>query len=195
MSRTTIGDLRTGAGGFSVQQMRNFMHTNVEVPLLIRLLDLPDGGDVLETGCGAGLGLMALAENRRPASLTGIDIDTGLLDDARSRFSVRGLPASFVHGDIRDLPFPDGSFDLVMDFGTLYYIRHARQALTEIARVLRQGGVLVHETPLSQLLAHPVASTRSRLPWEIVPRLCPLRNAGLWASRVNVGELRAGRRA
>jgi ubiquinone/menaquinone biosynthesis C-methylase UbiE len=169
---------------FTGQGLRNLLHSRIEVPILVRALRLPDGCDVLETGCGAGIGLMALADNCRPASLTGVDVDEELLRQARTHFAARQLTANLVHGDIRELPFPDESFDLVVDFGTLYYIRSPRRALREIARVLRPGGVLVHETPLSQLLAHPLGSSRRLLPWRTVAELRPLRGAGLWACRV-----------
>jgi ubiquinone/menaquinone biosynthesis C-methylase UbiE len=163
--------------------MRNLLHMRLAVPVLVRALRLPPGCDVLETGCGAGIGLTALAANCRPASLTGVDIDDDLLEQARARFSARGIVASFVHGDVRELPFPDESFDLVVDFGTLYHVQPAQQAISEIARVLRVGGMLVHETSISQLLAHPVGAPRRRLPWRSAPQLRPWRNAGLWACR------------
>jgi len=184
MSVSKLSGPAAGDRWFTNQGLRNVLHMRVEVPLLVRLLRLPAGCDVLETRCGAGLGLMALADNCRPASLTGVDIDEELLRQARARFSAHQLAANLVHGDIRGLPFPDESFDLVVDFGTLYYVRPARRALREIARVLRAGGVLVHETPLSQLLAHPVGSSRRLLPWRVAPELVPLRSAGLWACRI-----------
>jgi ubiquinone/menaquinone biosynthesis C-methylase UbiE len=184
MSVRKLSEPAAGDRWFTSQGLRNVLHSRIEVPLLVRLLRLPAGCDVLETGCGAGIGLMALADNRRPVSLTGVDIDEELLHQARARFSARGLAANLVHGDIRELPFPDESFDLVVDFGTLFYIRFPRRALREVARVLRAGGVLVHETPLSQLLAHPRGSSRRLLPWRAVPELQPLRSAGLWACRV-----------
>ncbi len=169
---------------FTTQRLRNVLHMRVEIPLLVRLLRVPPHCDVLETGCGVGLGLVALSQTCRPSSLTGVDVDGDLLRQARARFSARRLAANLVQGDVRELPFPDESFDLVIDFGTLYYVQPARQAITEITRVLRIGAVLVHETALSQLLAHPVASSRRALPWQFVPQLCPRRSAGLWACRV-----------
>jgi SAM-dependent methyltransferase len=88
-------------------------------------------------------------------------------------------------GDVRALPFPDASFDLVVDFGTCYHVSRREQALREIARVLATGGRFVHETRLSQALSHPVRSRGRFLPWEVVSELAAERHALLWASRVN----------
>jgi len=169
--------------GFANRSWRNGLQTHVEIPLLVRLLRVPAGRDVLETGCGRGVGLVALAQACRPASLTGVDIDNGLLRLARARCTARHVTVGLVQGDVRELPFPDETFDVVIDFGTLYHVRPARQALSEIARVLRAGGLLVHEAPLAQLLAHPVRSTHRRLPWRLEPQLVPVRGAALWGCR------------
>ena len=88
---------------------------------------------------------------------------------------------------MRGLPFPEASFDLVVDFGTCYHVSRRAQALREIARVLAVGGRFVYETRPSQLLAHPVRSWGRRLPWDAVPELVPDRHALLWASRVKAG--------
>jgi SAM-dependent methyltransferase len=88
---------------------------------------------------------------------------------------------------VRALPFADASFDVVVDFGTCYHVGGGRSgahlALEQIARVLRAGGLLVHETPLAQHLAHPIRSFARTLPWREVPELVRERAAGLWATR------------
>jgi ubiquinone/menaquinone biosynthesis C-methylase UbiE len=82
------------------------------------------------------------------------------------------------------MPFDDESFDLVIDFGTCYHITQPERALREIARVLSVGGIFVYETPVNQLLSHPIRSFGRRLPWQAAPELVPQRNAVLWASRL-----------
>ncbi len=104
--------------------------------------------------------------------------------DSRAQCAALHVAADLVQGDVRELPFPDESFDIVIDFGTLHHVRPARQALSEVERVLRVGGVLVHETQLSQMLAHPVRSSHSRLQWQFAPQLAPVRVAGFWACRI-----------
>jgi ubiquinone/menaquinone biosynthesis C-methylase UbiE len=75
------------------------------------------------------------------------------------------------------------SFDLVLDCGTAYHIAQPELALAEVARVLRPGGLLIHETPLSQLLAHPIRAGLW-LPWATTAKLRHNRWRGLWASRI-----------
>lgn len=168
---------------FGNREWRNAVQSAIEVPMLARALRIPAGQRVLEIGCGRGVGLAALAAVCRPELLTGLDVDPVLLDVARQRLQWRGIAAELVHGDAREMPFADGSFDVVVDFGTCYHVSRPQAALDEIARVLSNGGLFVHETRISQMLAHPIRSLGNRLPWEQVADLTPRRHAGLWASR------------
>ncbi len=88
--------------------------------------------DVLEVGCGTGLILKEIAPAARRA--VGIDISPGMLEQARER----GLD---VHeGTATELPFEDGSFDMVYSFKVLAHVEEIEQAMCEVARVLRPGG-------------------------------------------------------
>jgi SAM-dependent methyltransferase len=172
---------------FPNMESRNGLQAAIEVPLLVRLLRLPTGGRLLEVGCGRGIALPVLAERLAPTSVTGIDIDEAALEEAAHRAAAAGLHASLHAADVRALPFDDESFDLAIDFGTCYHVSDGaegrRAALAEIARVLRPGGLFVHETRVAQRLAHPVRSRGRRLPWDAVPTLMPSHSAVLWAVR------------
>jgi SAM-dependent methyltransferase len=168
---------------------RDELQVRIEVPLLVRALHVPTGGRVLETGCGSGAALLELANRIHPTYVAGADIDRGLLDGARSRFAAAGVAADFFQVDVRLLPFSDESFDLVIDFGTCYHIGRPSIALQEISRVLRPGGLFVHETPVSQLLAHPVRSFGRTLPWFAAPALRRHRMAILWAARRKIHDI------
>ena len=162
---------------------RDDLQVRIEVPLLVRALNVPMGGRVLEIGCGSGAALLELANRIHPRYIAGADINRSLLDGARNRFAAAGIAADFFHVDVRSLSFADESFDLVIDFGTCYHIGRPAVALQEISRVLRPGGVFVHETPVSQMLAHPVRSFGRTLPWFTAPTLRRHRMAVLWAAR------------
>lgn len=168
---------------FPNEEGRNTRQAVLEVPILIRALGLPRGVRVLEIGCGRGIALIPLARLLEPCRLAGLDIERAFLTEARKRLDEAGLAAELVPGDVRSLPFPDDSFDLVLDFGTCYHIARAEQALAEVARVLAPGGEFVEETPLSQLLSHPVRAFGRSIPWHVGRRFGPPRRALLWSAR------------
>jgi SAM-dependent methyltransferase len=178
--------MATNAGVFEGYQpfpdvpRRNVWQEHLEVPVMARALRLPRGGRVLEVGCGRGVALPVLARELQPSWLVGLDADAALLRQAASRL---GRRTELVLSDVRCMPFPDAFFDLVVDFGTCYHIARPSRALGEIARVLVPGGLLAHETRLSQLLSHPLRARGRRLPWSEVPGLQACRAALLWASR------------
>ena len=164
---------------------RNGLQERVEIPLMIRALRLPLGCRILEVGCGRGVALPVLAERLAPSALVGVDVDPMLVGIAQRRVRERGLRARVVEADVRSLPLASGSFDMVIDFGTCYHVSGGRDgalaALREIARVLRPGGLFVHETRVAQRLAHPVRSFGRSLPWSEMPLLLADRSAVLWS--------------
>jgi ubiquinone/menaquinone biosynthesis C-methylase UbiE len=182
-SRRHSGRSRAPYQPFANQEWRNSIQSRIEIPLLVRALDLPAGGRLLEIGCGRGVGLSTVSKPCRPDSLTGVDFDQALLEVARHRLTARDIDADLVYGDVLALPFPDESFDVVIDFGTCYHVAEPERAVAEVTRVLVPGGLFVHETRLSQFLAHPVRSLGNRIPWEQFPALVVERRAGLWARR------------
>ena len=162
---------------------RNFMQEGLEVPAMVQLLRLPAGGRVLEVGCGRGIALPPLAQGLRPALLAGVDIDSVLLAEAARRTAAKGIRVRLCRADVRSLPFPDGSFDVAIDFGTCYHIANPEQGMREIVRVLSSGGLYVSETLSNQLLSHPFRSGRRPLPWETLPELDLFSQGVLWKAR------------
>jgi ubiquinone/menaquinone biosynthesis C-methylase UbiE len=150
---------------------RNALHELLEVPALVHCLRLPVYARLLEVGCGRGIALSRFAALLRPRLLVGVDIDADLLRMASERLQRRRVASELYRADVRRLPFADGSFDVVVDFGTCYHISDPARALREIARVLCPEGLFVSETVSSQLLSHPLRSRGRRLPWAAVPEL------------------------
>ena len=91
------------------------------------------GKDVLELGCGTGMILKEIHPIARSAK--GIDISPGMLEQAKAR----GLDV--IEGSATDLPFESDSFDLVYSFKVLAHIEQISEAMCEVSRVLRAGGV------------------------------------------------------
>lgn len=96
------------------------------------------GKQVLEYGCGPGSFAFFLAE--RGASVVGIDISDGAIEQGRETARAQGLDIEFRLMNAEQLDFPDGSFDMVCGTGILHHLDLER-AYTEVARVLRGGGV------------------------------------------------------
>lgn len=173
---------------FPNEEGRNSRQTQLEVPALVRALGLPPGARVLEVGCGRGIALPVLERMCGPRRLVGLDIDGDLLMEAADNLREHGTRAELCLGDVRRMPFADESFDVIIDFGTLYHIARPQAALGEIARVLAPGGIFVYETKASQLLSHPVRSRGRRLPALATYDLRHRRWAMLWASRTKMSH-------
>jgi SAM-dependent methyltransferase len=115
--------------------------------LLIEALDLHSTERVLDVATGSGNA--ALAAARRNCEVIGLDYVPSLLDHARQRAAAEVLDVTFVDGDAEDLPFEDGSFDVVSSvFGAMFAPDQVRTA-AELARVTKPGGRigLVAHTP------------------------------------------------
>jgi ubiquinone/menaquinone biosynthesis C-methylase UbiE len=97
-------------------------------------------GDTLEVGIGTGLNLPFYGQQAR---LTGIDFSPDMLALARQRAARLGREADLREADALALPFPDAGFDTVVCTFTLCAVPDDRQAVAEMTRVLRPGGLLL----------------------------------------------------
>jgi len=103
-------------------------------------LNIPAGARVLDIACGTGNTAIPLA--RRGCIVTGVDIATNLLEQARARAAAEHLAITFDEGDAEALPYGDATFDAVTTmFGAMFAPRPELVA-SECARVLKPGGLL-----------------------------------------------------
>jgi 2-polyprenyl-6-hydroxyphenyl methylase/3-demethylubiquinone-9 3-methyltransferase len=116
--------------------------------ILLRLrceLGLPTASlDVVDVGCGAGA--QALAWARDGHRVRGVDISTPLIELAGKRATDAFLPAEFCVGSATELPFADGSSDVVMASELLEHLPDWEACVNESLRVLRPGGVVYFST-------------------------------------------------
>jgi ubiquinone/menaquinone biosynthesis C-methylase UbiE len=96
------------------------------------------GKDVLEVSCGHGGGASYLARTLHPRSYTGLDFNGAGIEFCKKRHNLTGL--DFVQGDAQNLPFPDQSFDAVINVEASHIYPDCERFLGEVARVLRPGG-------------------------------------------------------
>lgn len=108
----------------------------------LMLAELPfDGASVLELGCGKAEKTRMLAETGRPREIVALEVD----DIQRQRnLQIADLSnVHFRHGGAEAIPAADNRFDLVLMFKSLHHVpvQHMDAALSEIARVLKPGGL------------------------------------------------------
>lgn len=118
---------------------------------------------VLDIGSGAGGPAVRLAETAG-CRVTGIEPNEVGVEVARELARVAGLGerVRFDRGDARDLPYPDGAFDVAVSLNVLNVIEDKAGLLSEVRRTLRPGGRLVLLTGTFRLDADD-AETRRRL--------------------------------
>ena len=116
-------------------------------------LRLGRGDRILDVGCGAGR--HAFEAYRRGADVVAFDLDHKELRDVAGmcgamRADGQAPPATAsaaVSGDARAMPFADGSFDRVIAAEVFEHIMDDQQAMNEVARVLRPGGIAAVTVP------------------------------------------------
>ncbi|MGH9906530.1 MAG: class I SAM-dependent methyltransferase [Pyrinomonadaceae bacterium] len=122
------------AGDFG--QVAKHIEANAEE--FIARFALKQGDRVLDVACGTGN--LSIPAARAGATVTGADIATNLLEQARARAASEGLTIKFDEGDAESLPYPDGAFDVVVSmFGAMFAPRPDLVA-AELVRVCRPGG-------------------------------------------------------
>ena len=144
-------------------QAKGMGTARVHLLLLVRVLELLRPSSVLEVGSGSGINLFVLSALFPEVRFAGLEISTdsllraGLIRGLHTLPEVIGaytpvpLPSSDAHrriafscGNARSLPFPDGSFDLVLTRLALEQMEAIRHhALSEVSRVARNHVVMV----------------------------------------------------
>lgn len=104
---------------------------------MIRRWGKPEAARVLVDGCGVGMYVRALLAFT--PHVHGLDIEAERVTEA----SRRAPEAHLIVAAAEALPYPEGSFDLVLSHEVLEHVADDRQAMREMARVLRPGGRLV----------------------------------------------------
>ena len=105
-----------------------------------RRLPIKPGAQLLDVGCGAGQ--LSLIAARAGARVTGCDIASNWLVQARRSAAAEGLSVVFEEGDAEALPYGSGRFDAVASLiGAMFAPRPERVA-AELTRVCRPGGVI-----------------------------------------------------
>jgi ubiquinone/menaquinone biosynthesis C-methylase UbiE len=99
-------------------------------------------GALLDIGCGPGMLVRHLLEARPDLRITACDQSAAMVDAVAAGLPGGSAEIELEVASIEDMPFADGSFDVVVALGVLEYV-DGQRALSEIARVVRPGGTVV----------------------------------------------------
>jgi SAM-dependent methyltransferase len=104
-------------------------------------LNVAPGTRMLDVACGAGQ--ISIPAARAGVRVTGIDIASNLIQQARTRAKAEGLGVWFDEGDAELLPYEDASFDLVVSLIGAMFAPVPERVASELVRVCRPGGRIV----------------------------------------------------
>ena len=136
---------RRTVAGFS-ETAENYSHSmapslRTMAVVVVQRAELRSGDRILDAGTGTGIGAAAAMTAGR--EVVGVDAAAGMLAIAR-----REVPgARFVEADYSDLPFPAGSFDVVISVHALHFSVDPVATLAEWRRVTAAGGRLSLSVP------------------------------------------------
>lgn len=101
---------------------------------------------ILDLGCTVGHGTLPLAQAFPDAKMFAIDVAAPVLRYAHARANALGVPIQFSQQDAEATNFPDGYFDVVTSAMFLHEVpqKPMRRVIKEVHRVLRPGGVMLH---------------------------------------------------
>ncbi|SEE31041.1 methyltransferase domain-containing protein [Ruania alba] len=104
---------------------------------------LEENTDLLDVGCGPGTITVGLAQKVFPGRVMGLDRSTDVLLKASELAEAHSVEnVQFEQGDVYDLPYAKGAFDVVHAHQVLQHLSDPVAALREMARVTRHGGMI-----------------------------------------------------
>ncbi|HEX5955685.1 MAG TPA: class I SAM-dependent methyltransferase, partial [Solirubrobacterales bacterium] len=109
-------------------------------PRLVEACGIGPGMNVLDVAAGTGNASIPAA--KMGANVTASDLTPELLEAGRARAEAEGLTLEWVEADAENLPFGDGSFDVVMSSIGAMFAPHHQEVADELVRVCRPGGTI-----------------------------------------------------
>ena len=168
-----------GLAHFKAAQRQSWAHfapleaqTTPPAAQLIKHAKVRAGQRVLDVACGTGVA--ALTAARVGATVTGLDLTPELLVRARENAQLSNLEVEWHEGDVEQLPFGDGAFDVVLSqYGHMFAPR-PEVAVSEMLRVLKPGGTIAFSTwPPELLVGRRFAQVARYLPPPPIPAAPP----------------------
>lgn len=144
---------------------------------LLALCNVTESSEVLDVGCGIGVGPVAIARTHG-CRVVGVDLSPQMIEWARRRARDDDVEdrVTFAVADVLDLPFDDDRFDVAVAESVLAFVVDKERAIAEMVRVTKPGGYvglnegfLLTETPTPRVagLARQIGISMLTLPaWQ-----------------------------
>ena len=141
---------------FILSPIRLLLQRHWEARQLLAMGGPLTGAHGLETGCGPGFGIDLLYRQFEAARVDAFDLDPKMIALVRRRQRPGARRTRLWVGNLRQIPVADATYDAVVNFGAIHHVVRWRQAISEIVRVLKPGGVFYCEEILSRYITHPL---------------------------------------
>ena len=143
--------------GFSNEMLGSLRRFTAQTNAAYLLPYLRPGLRVLDFGCGPGTISVGLAKAIAPGELHGVDMEQSQVDMARAVATFRSQPNAVFHvGDVTNLDFEDGFFDIAHCHNVLMHVPDTAAVLAEVKRVLKPGGIIgCREMICASSFTHP----------------------------------------
>lgn len=109
------------------------------------LLKYPNGCRILDAG--SGLGRWVFYWQGTGCKAYGIELVAKAVERSKEYAQKNNLGCQFIIGDVRNMPFSDNFFDIVMSFGTIEHFLDSSKAVKEFYRVVKKGGTCLVTCP------------------------------------------------
>ncbi len=134
-------------------------NTRAEVDFLVSLLNGEQEFNILDLGCGTGR--HALELSRRGFQVTGLDLSSDLIDQARTKARQENLPVKFLEEDARTISFEEDYQSVIMlcegGFSLMETDQMDRMILRNTYRALKPGGRLIFTAPNALVMLKDLA--------------------------------------
>ena len=150
---------------------------------LCEALDIRAGSKVLDVA--AGNGMVTLAAARRWCEVTSTDYVPALLELGRARAEAEALSVTFKEADAENLPFADGSFDVVLSTFGVMFTPNQDKAAAELVRVCRRGGQIGLASWTPEGFIGQVFKTLGKY----LPPPAGAKSPAMWGTRARITEM------
>jgi ubiquinone/menaquinone biosynthesis C-methylase UbiE len=140
---------------------------------MLELLDLKKGMKILDVGCGSGKQCFSYHQYLQgDADITGGDVSTELLGQARAQNSKKGNPIRFIDLNFNQpFDFKENTFDMLSCCFAIYYAEDMPFTIREMHRVIKPGGRLFTSGPMpeNKALFYDIIHEASGKPIPLMP--------------------------